>query len=77
MAKLCYRNDLKQLAELQEALRQREKYEIEEEDKRIALYLSERNAREDARKREEKDKKGRSSHLAEQMGVKLMEDEVS
>lgn len=76
-AKQKYRKELKELAGIQEAFRLKELNELDEENKRIAAFLVLRNAREDARKQADNDKKGRSSDLAEKMGNKLWEDEVS
>lgn len=72
-----YRHDLQQLAEVQEAMRLQEKREIAEEDARIAAYLVERNAAEDARRKAESTRKENTSQLADQMCLKLLEDEVS
>lgn len=72
-----YRHDLQQLAEVQEAMRLQEKREIAEEDARIAAYLVERNATEDARRKAESSRKEHTSQLADQMCLKLLEDEVS
>lgn len=76
MAKKRYRDDLRQFSQLQEALRQQEKRDLEEEDKRIAAFLVERHAKEDKRKQDDNDRKGRSAQLAERIGEKLLEEEV-
>lgn len=72
-----FRDDLMQLKEQREAWQERERRELEEEDRRIASFLVERNDRDDARKKAEEAKKKCSSDLADRMCAKLFEEEVS
>lgn len=72
-----FRADLQHLRAQQAAWAQRQRRELELEDRRIAEFLGERNRRDDERRLADAAKLKSSSDMAERMGADLVAAEVS